>query len=67
MSKMTLKAARANANLLQTDVARELSVNKCTVSKWENGITFPTVLQFAALCKLYGVSMEDIFLPTPST
>ncbi len=66
MAKFTLKSARVSANLRQTDVANELSVNRCTVAKWESGQTFPTAPQFAALCKLYGVSMDDIFLPMQS-
>lgn len=63
MAKHTFKSARISAKLLQTEVADKMNVNRATVSKWENGITYPTVIQYARLCKLYGVSMEDIFLP----
>lgn len=66
MAKHTLKSARVSANLRQTDVAVELDVNRTTIQNWENGITFPNAIQFAQLCRLYGVSMDDIFLPTQS-
>ena len=35
--KISLKAARANANLTQADVAKALRKSKQTVVNWENG------------------------------
>ena len=37
MLKLSLKAARTNANLSQSDVAKVLGVSKSTVSRWERG------------------------------
>lgn len=51
--KITLKAARINAGLDQSDVARELNVNITTVSSWETGKTQPSLENFKRLCELY--------------
>ena len=51
--KITLKAARINAGLDQSDVAKELNVNITTVSNWETGKTQPSLENFKRLCELY--------------
>lgn len=51
--KITLKAARINAGLDQSDVAKELNVNITTVSSWETGKTQPSLENFKRLCELY--------------
>lgn len=60
MSKISLKAARVNANLRQTDVALELNVAVSTVRNWESGKTFPKQPVIEKLCGLYGVSYDNI-------
>jgi transcriptional regulator with XRE-family HTH domain len=57
---MTLEAARRNARLLQKDVAAALGVSKKTVGSWENGKTMPKADKIDAICKLYGVSYDNI-------
>lgn len=70
---MHLKAARANANLRQTDVLAEYErrcgkrLAQSTLVSWEQERTFPTVPQFKILCDIYGVSMADIFVPETLT
>lgn len=67
MFKISLKAARKNANLTQDQVARELEVSNKTVCAWENGKSFPTADKIDALCKLYGMPYDNInFLPNDS-
>lgn len=67
MIKISLKAARVNADLSQKQVAKALGVSNKTVSSWENGDTFPSAKYIALLCKLYNVSYDDvIFLPSDS-
>lgn len=58
--KITLKAARINAGLDQSDVARELNVNITTVSSWETGKTQPSLENFKRLCELYRWSENGI-------
>lgn len=59
---ITLKAARVNAGLDQSDVARKLGVNIATVSSWETGKTRPSLENFRKLCKLYDWPEEHIRL-----
>lgn len=67
MFKISLKAARINADLTQDQVAKELGVNNKTVCAWENGKSFPGADKIDALCKLYGVPYDHInFLPNNS-
>ena len=63
MARMTLKAARINRNLLQTDVAAKLNVSARTVGNWENGVSFPRAPELMALAELYGVTLDDLILP----
>lgn len=63
MNKITLKAARVNANLLQTEVAEKLGVTVKTIGNWERGENDIPAKAFLALCELYGVSVDAIILP----
>jgi len=63
----TIKAARVNAGLTQKDVAKALGVSETTVIKWEKGTSVPLADKFVEMCKLYNVSMDDVFLPTKSS
>ena len=60
--QVSLSAARVNANLTQKEAADQLKIDKSTLSKWENGKTSPSALQLFALCKIYGCTIDDIFL-----
>ena len=60
MSKISLKAARVNAKMRQTDVAVKLDVAVSTVRNWESGKTFPKQPVIEKLCELYGVSYDNI-------
>jgi len=70
---MRLKAARVNAGLTQANVISLYNeqfgkkLAQSTLVSWEQEKTFPTVPQFKALCKIYGVDMSDIFIPETLT
>jgi transcriptional regulator with XRE-family HTH domain len=64
---LTLKAARVNRGLTQTEAARLIGISKTTLCKWENYQTYPTVEHLPAIEKAYDVKYDDIiFLPTNS-
>lgn len=65
--QISMKAARVNAGLTQKEVAGLLKISNTTLIKWENGVTYPRIDQFQRLAALYGVAVDDIFLPTPLT
>ena len=58
--KITLAAARINKGLTQEQAAKELKGSKKTLWSWENGKTIPKIDKIEAICKLYGVSYENI-------
>ena len=60
--KISLKAARVNAGMTQNEAARKAGVSKSSIINWEKGKTFPTATKMMELCKLYCVTMDDIFL-----
>ena len=66
---ISLKAARVNAGMTQTAAAAEYNTRfgqrlaTSTLVSWEQGKTWPTAQQFRDLCDVYGVSMDDIFIP----
>ena len=65
--KISLRAARVNAGYSQKDAADRLGVSNKTLGNWEKGITFPPANKILAICKLYGVSYDNLnFLPDDS-
>ena len=65
--KISLKAARVNANLKQKEAAVKLGVSNKTLGNWEHGISFPDATKIDEICNLYGASYDDIiFLPNNS-
>ena len=65
--KISLAAARVNANLTQDDVSKELHVSKSTIVNWENGKVIPTFIALSSLSNLYGIPIDNIILSTKST
>ena len=58
--QISLKAARINAELKQSDVAVALGVTKKTVASWEKNKSLPRIDKIEAICTLYGVTYDDI-------
>lgn len=61
--KITLKAARVNAGMTQNDAAERAGVTVQTICNWENGKTTPSPLDLLGLSSIYGVNVDNIFLP----
>lgn len=64
--QISLAAARVNAKKTQEDVAKEMKVSKNTVVAWEKGTTEPKASQARELSELYGIPLDNIFLPCKS-
>lgn len=65
--QISLAAARVNAEMTQEKVAKKLGVSRQTITNWENGRVVPGIPQVCALCELYGIPKDHIFLPQNST
>lgn len=61
MLKISLAAARVNSGIKQSEAAKKIGVMPQTLRNWEKGKTFPKPAQLEKLCKLYGVTWNDIF------
>ena len=56
--KISLAAARVNANLTQAEAAKRLGIANNTLIKWEKGEDFPKITQMRALCDLYQIEAD---------
>lgn len=65
--KISLKAARVNANMTQEDVAKILHKGKQTILNWETGKTSIDAANLMMLCNLYKIHEDNIILPTTTT
>ena len=62
MFRISLEAARVNANMSQKDAAIAVDVNVSTIANWEKGKTTPDAVKFKKQCQVYGCPMDLIFL-----
>ena len=62
--RISLAAARVNANMTQEEASKALHVTKQTLVNWEKGITQPKIEQAENISDLYGIPYQNlIFLP----
>ena len=61
--KISLKAARVNANITMADAAKYINRAVMTLSRWETGGTDIPAADFKKLCLLYNVDEREVFLP----
>lgn len=64
--KISLAAARVNANLKQEELAKLLGVNKSTIVSWEKGKTEPNANQLKKISAISRIPMDFIFIPEES-
>ena len=53
-----IKELRLEKKLNQTNLAKICSVEQSCVSKWERGITLPSIDTIIVLCKYFNVSSD---------
>lgn len=62
--RVSLKAARVNADLTQDEAGAALDVSKSTIINWEKGNTSPDYPTLQKICSLYNVPMDNLILPS---
>ena len=67
MAKITLEAARVNANLTQAELADKMEVSRQTVIDWESGKRKMKTAYFYMFCRITGFTEDDILLPEETT
>lgn len=60
--QINLAAARVNAGMTQEYVSEKLEISRATLAKWESGKSRPSTIMLNALCELYKISVDYIFL-----
>ena len=55
-----LKALRVSRGFTQEQAAELLGVSKQSVSRWENGVTFPDITLLPALASFYETTVDDL-------
>jgi len=58
--KISMRAARVNANKTQAELAEALHVGKQTIVSWESGKTSPTVEMARRYCAFCNVPFERV-------
>lgn len=61
--RISLAAARVNANMTQSELARKLGVSKTTIHNWERGETSPGLKHLREISELSHIPINYIFLP----
>ena len=51
---------RRAMHLTQQSLAAFLYVSHQAVSKWEHGVALPDIMTLSAMCRLFGVTMEQL-------
>lgn len=65
--QISLAAARVNAKMTQEDVATKMKIGKRTIINWEKGAAVPSFADLSMLSSIYGIPVDNIFLPKKST
>lgn len=61
INKISIKAARVNANLTQEELAKKLGVHRQTIAKWENCPSSMKISKVTMLCDALKISISNIF------
>ena len=52
---------RKQKNYTQEDLAKQLHVSRQAISKWENGVSYPSMDILSNLAKVFNVSIDELF------
>ena len=61
--KISLAAARVNANMTQKEVSRIIHTSNKTLANWETGKSKPSFSSLNMLSQLYKIPVDNIFIP----
>lgn len=62
-NKKSIRELRIRKGLTQTEAAEALNITATTYAKWENRTSDLTIAKVKRMADLYGVTLDDIFLP----
>lgn len=56
-----ISSKRKEKGLTQSDLSERLNISDRAISKWENGNCLPDVSNIQELCKILGITINDLF------
>ncbi len=59
----TIRELRREKGWSRFELALKLGIDKSTLAKWEQGKFEPRASQLRTMASMFGVSMDDIWLP----
>ena len=62
-NKKSIRELRIRNGLTQTEAAEALNITATTYAKWENRTSDMNIAKVKRMADLYGVTLDDIFLP----
>ena len=62
-NKKSIRELRIRKGLTQAGAAEALNITATTYAKWENRTSDLTIAKVKRMADLYGVTLDDIFLP----
>ena len=63
MPKITLRAARVNADLTQVEAAKAMGKTKQTIVNWESGASSIKYTDLVKLSELYKIPIDNLLIP----
>lgn len=63
MAVMRIKELRKQAGLTQASLAEAMGVTQTIASDWEHEVYLPRARQLPALARLFGVRIDDLYVP----
>lgn len=60
MLQENIFALRRKAGLSQEQLAEQLEVTRQTISKWEGGHSVPDLEKLQAMCRVFGVTLDEL-------
>lgn len=55
-----MKFLREKKNLSQEELAKKLQISRQSISKWEQGISYPSILYLIPLTKILDCTLEEL-------
>lgn len=66
MKNLKLKSARALKDMSQADLAKAVNVSRQTINAIEKGDYNPTINLCVSICRVLGMTLNDLFWETES-
>jgi transcriptional regulator with XRE-family HTH domain len=60
MFKERIRELRIKNNYTQDDLAKKLNISRQSISKWENGLSYPTRASLNLICEVFNIQIQDI-------